>query len=221
MDGLFGMKLFKLIMSLLLLSLSHQLQAVEQLEIQALMPGMVVLTIDGERVTLKTNQVSPQGVKMISANTKSTVLEIDGQQKTYQMGTTISTSFTQREEISEQIIFDKHGMFKSHGSINGQSVALLVDTGATSVAMSEKDARKLGIQYRIDGQETRTSTASGIAKAWRVKLKTVRLGQLVERNVEGVVVEGNYPRIILLGMTFLNRMKVEKEGNKMIITKKK
>ena len=214
------MRFYKPILLLLILMCSQQLQAVEQLEIQALMPGMVVLKIDGERVTLKKNQTSPQGVKMISATTKSTVLEIDGQQKTYKMGTTISTSFTQRSKITEQIMVDKIGMFRTHGSINGHSVQFLVDTGATSVAMSENDARKLGIAYRLDGQETRTSTASGIAKAWRVKLKSVRLGQLLERNVQGVVVEGDYPSIILLGMTFLNRMKVEKEGNKMSITKK-
>lgn len=214
------MKLFKIFLSLSISFVSLQLHAVEQLEVQALMPGMVVLLIDGERVTLKANQTSPQGVKMISADTKSTVLEVDGKQKTYQMGTTVSTSYTPRSKITEQIMIDSMGMFKTHGSINGHSVALLVDTGATSVSMSARDARKLGIQYRLDGQPIKTNTASGVADAWRVKLKSVRLGQLLERNVEGVVVDGDYPKTVLLGMTFLNRMKVEKEGIKMTITKK-
>jgi len=191
-----------------------------QIEMQALMPGMVVLLINGNRETLKTGNES-QGVKLISSNTKTAVLEINGEQKNYQMGTTIGTSFKKRSKISEQLVIDKYGMFRSYGSINGHSVKFLVDTGATSVAMSEKDARKLGIQYQLEGTATHTSTASGIAKAWSIKLKSVSLGSLKERNVEGVVVEGDFPRQILLGMTFLNRMRVEKEGNIMVITSKK
>lgn len=214
------MKRLKCLPGLIMFFIPFQMYALEKLEVQALMPGMVVLMVDGERVTLKTNQTSEQGIKMISADTKSTVLEVDGQRKTYQMGTSVSTRFTQRSSTKEQIIIDRYGMFRSHGSINGHSVELLVDTGATSVSMSARDARKLGIQYRLDGRPTKTNTASGVANAWVVKLKTVRLGQLLERNVEGVVVDGDYPKQVLLGMTFLNRMKVEKEGNKMTITKK-
>jgi len=196
-----------------------QVNAAPQLEVQALMPGMVVLKIDGQRVTLKTNQES-HGVKMISADTRSTVLEIDGEQKNYKMGTSVSTRFSQRSSTTEQIIMDAYGMFRSPGNINGHSVQLLVDTGATSVSMSASDARKLGIQYRLDGKPIKTQTASGVADAWVVQLKTVRLGQLLEHNVEGVVVDGEFPKQVLLGMTFLNRMKVEKEGRKMTITKK-
>ena len=192
----------------------------KQIEIQALMPGMVVLLIDGDRTTLKTGD-EQRGIKLISSTTTSAMLEVDGEQGTYQMGTTVSTNFKQREMITERVVSDNYGMFREHGSINGQSVKFLIDTGASSVAMSAKQARKLGILYRIDGVETRASTASGTAKAWAIKFKSVRLGKLVERNVQGMVVDGDYPRQVLLGMTFLNRMKVEKENNMMIITGKK
>jgi len=191
-----------------------------QIEVQALMPGMVVLMINGSRETLKTGNKT-QGVKLISSTTKAAVLEVNGVQKNYQMGTSIGTSFTQREKVTERVVVDQNGMFSSYGSINGQSVKFLVDTGATSVAMSEKAARKLGIQYQLKGTPTRTSTASGIARAWSVKLKTVSLGKLLERNVQGIVVEGNFPRQVLLGMSFLNKMKVEKEGGTMKITSKR
>ncbi|VAW67882.1 hypothetical protein MNBD_GAMMA08-1904 [hydrothermal vent metagenome] len=215
------MKIRYLIISFLIYLFATPLQAIEQLEVQALMPGMVVLMVDGERTSIRAGQTSEQGIKLISSTTQSTVLEIDGKQKTYQMGTSVSASFTQREKITEQVIIDSYGMFRAHGSINGQSVRFLVDTGASSVAMSAKDARKLGIQYRLDGIPSTAHTASGTANAWRIKLKSVRLGQLHEKNVMGIVIEGDYPQHVLLGMTFLNRMKVEKEGNKMIFTKKK
>jgi len=205
---------------LFLISLPSFVQAVENVEIQALMPSMVVLLIDGDRITLKTGQVK-QGVKLISSSTSLATLEIEGVQKAYKMGSSISTQFTRREEITERVMLDKHGMFQSFGSINGHSVRFLVDTGATSVAMSAKKARKLGIQYQLEGIPTKTSTASGIANAWAVKLKTVRLGQLLLHNVQGIVIDGNHPSQVLLGMSFLNKMKVEKEGKTMKITRKK
>jgi aspartyl protease family protein len=216
------MKIIKILFFLKLSLLSSLVSAGDplQIEVQALMPGMVVLLINGSRETLKTGNEA-QGVKLISSSTKTAVLEVNGKQKNYHMGTTVGTSFKKRSEVSEQIVIDSYGMFRSYGSINGHSVKFLVDTGASSVAMSEKDARKLGIQYQLKGTPTHTSTASGIAKAWSIKLKTVSLGRLKEYNVQGVVVEGNFPRQILLGMTFLNRMRVEKEGKIMKITSKK
>ncbi|MCW8934199.1 MAG: TIGR02281 family clan AA aspartic protease [Gammaproteobacteria bacterium] len=214
------MKLFYIFLTVYLLLFSQQTKAVEKIEVQALMPGMVVLLIDGNRITLKTGGHS-QGVKLISSTTQTAVLEVDGEQKSYQMGTTVSTSFRPREVITERVIIDNYGMFRSFGSINGHSVKFLVDTGASTVAMSAKDARSLGIQYQLEGTPTQASTASGLAKAWSVQLKTVRLGQLLEHNVRGMVVDGDYPRQILLGMTFLNRMKVEKDGNTMSIISEK
>ncbi|MCW9046549.1 MAG: TIGR02281 family clan AA aspartic protease [Gammaproteobacteria bacterium] len=214
------MKLFYTFITVCFLFFSQQVKAVEKIEVQALMPGMVVLLIDGTRTTLKTGGHS-QGVKLISSTTQTAVLEVDGEKKNYQMGTTVSTSFRPREVITERVIIDNYGMFRSFGSINGHSVKFLVDTGASTVAMSAKDARSLGIQYQLEGTPTQASTASGLAKAWSVQLKTVRLGQLLERNVQGMVIDGDYPRHILLGMTFLNRMKVEKDGNTMSIISEK
>jgi len=194
--------------------------AFESLEVQALMPGLVVLKVDNQRVTLKQGSPAIQGIRLVSSDTVSAQIEINGEVKSYSMGTTVSTDFSQRERIHEQIIADNGGMFRAHGSINGQSVRFLVDTGATSVAMSATDARRLGIQYRLHGERIRTHTASGVANAWSITLDSVRLGQLLEKNVKGVVVEGNYPYNVLLGMTFLSRMKVEKEGRKLVISKK-
>jgi len=205
---------------LCLIALPSLINAAENVEIQALMPGMVVLLIDGNRTTLKTGQAL-QGVKLISSSTSLATLEIEGVQKAYKMGSSISTQFAKRDEITERVMLDKHGMFRAYGSINGHSVRFLVDTGASSVAMSAKTARKLGIQYHLYGKPTKTSTASGIADAWSIKLKNVRLGQLLVRNVQGIVIDGNHPRQVLLGMSFLKQMKVEKENSIMKITRKK
>lgn len=213
------MKLRYVISLITLVFITRQVQAIENLEVQALMPGMVVLSIDGQRVTLKTGQ-QKKNVRLVSSDTTKAVLEVNGEQKEYGMGSAIRTSYKQRQVITEQIMRDDQGMFRAHGSINGHSVRYLVDTGASSVAISATEARKLGIPYRLEGQPVRANTASGVSRGWAIMLKTVRLGEMVEHNVRGIVVDGDYPRHVLLGMTFLNRMKVEKEGNRMTITRK-
>jgi len=193
--------------------------AAENIEVQALFPGKAMLSIDGESKVLSAGQTFA-GVKVISADGKMAVLEIDGEQKSYAPGSAITTSYQKLVHVREQIMADTRGMFLTHGSINGRSVHFLVDTGATTVAMSAADAKNLGIRYRLDGEPMQVSTASGLARAWRVTLRSVKLGQLEQKNIEAVVIDGNYPEQILLGMTFLERLKVTKESGKMTLEKK-
>jgi aspartyl protease family protein len=193
--------------------------AVETIEVQALFPGKVMLAVDGESRVLSAGQIFA-GVKMISADGKMAVLEIDGVQKQYTPGNAISMNYQKLEHVREQVMADTRGMFFTHGSINGRSAHFLVDTGATTVAMSSVEAKNLGIQYRLKGEETQVSTASGIARAWRIKLRSVKLGQLEQKNIVAMVVDGGYPEHILLGMTFLERLKVTKEAGKMTIEQK-
>lgn len=195
--------------------------AVESIEVQGLFSGKAVVSIDGQRRILSKDKPSPEGVKMISADSKSAVLEVDGNQKRYFLGNKISMAYKKPESVKEQIIADNYGMFKTHGYINKHPVKFLVDTGATSVAMSASKAKELGIPYRLDGVVTKTSTASGVANAWRINLKTISVGKLKQKNVEALVIDGNHPREILLGMTFLERLKVSKEGVMMILEQKK
>ena len=87
-----------------------------------------------------------------------------------------------------------------------------MDTGATSVALSARQASQLGIDYR-QGRLSTVTTASGRAKAYQVTLKTVAVGSIVVSAVPAVVVEGDYPAIILLGMTYLRHVEMsEKDG---------
>ncbi|MDQ1363717.1 MAG: aspartyl protease family protein [Pseudomonadota bacterium] len=193
--------------------------AAETIEVQALFPGKAMLLIDGESKVLAVGQIY-SGIKLISADSNTTVLEINGEQKNYTAGSAISMSYQKPLQLREQIMADTRGMFFTHGSINGRSARFLVDTGATTVAMSAVDAKKLGIQYRIDGEPAQVSTASGVARAWRIKLRSVKLGQLEQKNVEAVVIDGQFPEEILLGMTFLERLRVTKEAGKMTIEQK-
>ena len=199
---------------------SANVYAVEKLEVQALFSNKAVLMIDGKRHILAVGQTSPQGIKVISANSRGAVLEIDGQQKQYDLGNTVSTTFSKRKTQKETIFVNSGGMFMTFGNINGRSVRFLVDTGASAIAMNTEQARRLGIRYDKVGKPGSVSTASGFVKAYRVRLKSVSVGQITETNVEGFVIEGNHPGPILLGMTFLGRLSVEHSGNAMTLLQK-
>ena len=77
--------------------------------------------------------------------------------------------------------------------------------------------------YNIDlmGSLREPILPRGVAKAWRIQLKSVQVGQLKQNNVEAMVVDGTHPIHVLLGMSFLERLKVEKEGIKMVLQQKK
>jgi len=203
-----------------LLFFSSAANAIEKIEIQGLFANKAVVMIDGNRHILAVGQTSPEGVKLISASSRGAVLEVDGKQKQYPLGNTVSTSFTKRKSTKETLYKNSGGMYLTFGSINGRSVRFLVDTGATAVAMNTSQAKQLGIRYDKIGKPAGISTASGFENGWRVRLKTVTVGNITERNVEALVIDGNHPGPILLGMSFLGRLNVEHEGSAMTLRQK-
>jgi aspartyl protease family protein len=205
---------------ILLANNANASQAVD-VKVQALFTGKAVLMIDGQRRVLAVGQTSPEGVKLLKSDSNGVTLEIDGVSKDYILGSSSSYSFKKKESVEEQLFANERGMFLTTGTINGQVVRFLLDTGATTIAMNTTQAKKLSVRYRIDGELTRVSTASSFVKAYRVKLKSVSVGKIKVKNVEAMVIDGEHPGPILLGMSFLNQLKVEKTGNVMKLQQKK
>lgn len=210
----------RIFLLLLALAASYPVFAVQGIQVQALFSGKAVLLIDGNRRTIAVDETSPEGVKLISADSKQAILEIDGEQASYTLGSSVSLDFVQPESLEERVFSNENGMFLALGTINGQTVRFLVDTGATSVAMNKSQAKKLGIRYRIHGEPATASTASGFVRSYRVRLKSVSLGKIRRSNVEAMVIDGNHPGPILLGMSFLGDLKVEKSGSAMTLRQK-
>src|SRR5258708_24942126 len=120
---------------------------------------------------------------------------------------------------SATLTADARGHFVVDGQINGGAVRFLVDTGATAVSLSSADAARLGIDYR-KGQPGLMGTANGTVAGYRVKLDTVRVGDIVVNNVDAAVMEGNQMPFALLGMSFLNRMEMKREGETMVLIRR-
>ena len=179
-----------------------------------LFKDMVIIRINDVQHKLRPGESSPEGVKLVSADSEEAILEIEGVRQSYTLGSHQSAlSFQNKRTFSEARVWANQGMFMTSGLINGQPVSMLVDTGASSIAMSTAHADRLGINYRYSGKKSAAGTASGVVKTWLVNLKTVKVGDIEIRDVEGAVIEGQGPSTILLGMSFLSHVKMQREGN--------
>jgi len=203
-----------------LLALAPAGAGIDTVMVLGLFKDKAVVSVNGKSRTLSLGQTSPEGVTLISANSDSAVLEIAGQRKTYALGGQIGGKFTGPKHTQAQIYPDAQGMYMTAGSINGFPVTFLVDTGATLIAMNTPQAKRLGIQYRLDGKPVTTSTASGIATGYQVTLQRVRVGEIELRDIDAVVLEGNNPAEVLLGMSFLGRLEMQRSGQVMELKKK-
>ena len=190
-----------------LLSVCLPANAETQVRVVGLFPGAAVLKVDGQRKLVKVGETGPGGVQVVSADSRSAVLRVDGVERSYGLSRDYSAT-TGVAAAPAQVSIAKGigGHYWVAGSISGTNVQFLVDTGATAVAMNEGAAKRLGIDYRVQGQPMVVNTASGTAQAWRVKLDSVKIGGILVLGVEAAVVAGEAPTEVLLGMSFLNRV---------------
>ena len=94
----------------------------------------------------------------------------------------------------------------------------LVDTGANTVSLTANDARAIGLDYKRIGERVGIMTAGGNIEGWSVTLGSVQVGPITVRNVIATVRESNDNAPILLGMTFLSRVSMQHEQNRIRLT---
>ena len=204
---------------MVLLSLAGA-QAATKVTVVGLFKNTAIVVIDGTRRLLRSGDTSPEGVKLISATSSEAVLEIDGEQKHYGLGGQIGGSYARPEQAKVRIWPTPDRMYVVLGSINGFPVKFIVDTGATLVSLSGREAKRLGIDYRVVGTPGRSSTASGVEKIYVVNLDKVKVGDIEIRNVRGAVHDGDFPPATLLGMSFLSRLTMRQDGLVLELEKK-
>ena len=201
----------------MMLTLGAAADEVKQITVEALFSGQAMVKVDGQRRLLKIDKPSPEGLLLISADSRQAVIEVDGKRQTYPLGAHVSTQYAEPEVITAKIWRDQSGSYTTVGSINGLTVNFLVDTGASAVAMDTIDAKRLGIQYKLDGDPIYVSTANGRAPAYEVELDRVQVGDITLHQVRGFVIEGAGSGRVLLGMSFLNRVKMEDQGTVLLL----
>lgn len=202
------------------LLLGMPLQAADQVQVVGLFPGAAVLNVDGQRKLVKVGQTGPGGVQVISADSRGAVLRVNGVERPYSLSREAGGGSSAPVKAQTSIARGADGHYRVVGSVGGHSVAFLVDTGATSIALNETQARILGIDFRVSGQPMVVNLATGTAKAWRIKLPQVKVGPLEVLGVEAFVLEGEGANDALLGMSFLNRVRWHEDQGLMVLESK-
>lgn len=185
------------------------------------MGSRALLIINGGQPKALAAGDTHQGVKVLSVTPEQAVVDIGGKRQTVRLGEgPVSVGGSGGGGGGGQIVLTvgRGGHFFSLGSINGRSVNFLVDTGATLVAMSASEAQRIGLKYE-HGQPGYSSTANGVVRAYRIKLNSVRIGDVELQNVEASVSEGSMP-YVLLGNSFLSRFQMKRENDTMTLVKR-
>ena len=194
--------------------------AASMVQVVGLFPGAAVITVDGQRKLVRVGQSGPGGVEVVSTDASGAVLRVAGAERRYPLSREYSGEYATPSKRQLSVARSGDGHYRVAGTLNGQAIQFLVDTGATSVAINEHQARRLGIDYRLNGRPMVVNTASGTARGWRVHLSSVKVGSIDVLGVEAVVLEGSSPGEALLGMSFLSRVSWREEQGLLMLESK-
>jgi aspartyl protease family protein len=158
---------------------------------------------------------TPEGVKVLALEGDSVSVLMDGRRLQLVLGQQSVRVDSGASHTTVNLTADSHGQFHAPGSVNGVQMRFFVDTGASFVSLGRADALRAGISL-TNAQPASLQTANGVVQAWRVKLDTVQVGDVTLRNVDGIVHGADMP-FVLLGMSFLNRMEMRRDGNTMVL----
>lgn len=102
---------------------------------------------------------------------------------------------------------DRQGHFLAATAVEGRHLTMMVDTGASLVALSHEDAAAVGIRPAPGDYLARMSTANGEVAGALVRIREIRIGEIHVRDVEAVVMPRGLLRTSLLGMSFLRQLR--------------
>lgn len=185
-------------------------------QVVGLFSGKALVMINGQRYLLSTGGKPIAGVRLLKANSSSATLEVNGKARTYQLSRDMNGGIQEPEKAVVTITRNNRGQYITRGRINNQPIDVLVDTGANVLAINSLDARRLGVNYQA-GKPIQVETASDLVNGYQVTLKNVSIGNIRVNHVEATVIEGSYPDIVLLGMSFLKHVKLSEHRGVMQI----
>lgn len=180
------------------------------------MGSKALLVIDGRPRALAAGE-SHAGVKLLSLGDGEARIERAGVVQVLRLGATpvVVGGAARQDGGGREIVLSAGpgGHFLGAGSINGHAVQFMVDTGATTVAISQAEADRIGLDFR-NGRRALTSTANGTVPVHLLTLSAVRLGEVTVANVPAVVVPASMP-YVLLGNSFLGRFQMRRDNDTM------
>ncbi|HEV2038423.1 MAG TPA: TIGR02281 family clan AA aspartic protease [Casimicrobiaceae bacterium] len=193
-----------------------------------LFPNKAVVQIEGGALqTLSVGQKTRDNIILLSVDRDGATFDVQGRRVALALGparrqtSPAAAAQTSPAAAANYAVVptNDRGDLVADGEVNGMPVRFAVDTGATFITLPAREASRLGLDYH-NGQKLVMETANGNVLAYRLKLDTVRVGGVAVHNVDAVVTEGNSLPIALLGMSFLNRTDMKREGTILTLTKR-
>ena len=180
-----------------------------------------ILIVDGSAPKTVAVGETFQGVKLLSLAAEQATVEAGGKRVALRMDQPVSIGGNGGGGGGGTRIVlpvSSGGHFMTQGAINGRSVNFMLDTGATTVALSAADAQRIGLDFS-KGQPVRVNTANGVAQGWRVRLNSVRVGDVEVYDVEAIVSQQPMP-YVLLGNSFISRFSMRRDTDPMVLEKR-
>jgi aspartyl protease family protein len=190
-------------------------------QVVAVTPGLSAdVVIEGDAaITLEVGEATAEGVKLLKVDRAGAVLSVDGITKTLPLAAERSLVAGATGSGTVTLSADARGQFFTSGAVNGRSVRFVVDTGATLTTLSRADARRVGLDYR-GGAPAKSMTVNGVVNGWRVSLDSVSVGDTTVRDVDAIVVDNDTLPVGLLGMSFLGRFDMHRQGSTLVLRRR-
>ena len=202
----------------LLLGLVSGFAAAQDVGLAGVMGSKAMLMINGGEPQAVAIGQTLDGVKVLSVQGDQAIIEIGGKKRPLRVGQHAIGAASADGSGKVILNADGQGHFYTTGTINGTSVRFIVDTGATMISLGATDARRIGHDFNR-GQKGMTQTANGQSVVSKVKLDTVRIGDVTLHNVDALIHQSEMP-MALLGMSFLNRMEMQRDGSTMTLKRR-
>ncbi|MDT8990878.1 TIGR02281 family clan AA aspartic protease [Curvibacter sp. APW13] len=193
----------------------------QSVALTGMLGNKALLVVDGSPPKAVPAGESYRGVKVVSTQGDSVQVEIDGKRQTLRLGdapTSVGGGGAGASGTRIVLSADSGGHFMVQGQINGKATTMVVDTGATGVVIAESEAQRMGLKYNA-GLPMKVSTANGVVPAWYFKIGTLKVGDVVAYDVDGVVTTGSMP-YVLLGNSFLSRFQMTRTNDQMVLEKR-
>ena len=192
----------------------------QDVALAGILGGKALLVVNGSAPRGVAPGESHMGVQVVSVGREDAVVDTAGGRRSLRLGEApvrVGGSGTGQRVVLKA---DARGHFVSSGQINGRIMQYMVDTGASTVAIGRPDAQRMGLKFEEQGQSVRMNTANGVAQGWRMRLDSVRVGDVELRGVDAIVTPQPMP-YVLLGNSFLREFEMSRNGDEMMLLKRR
>jgi aspartyl protease family protein len=192
----------------------------QDVALAGILGGKALLVVNGSAPRGVAPGESHMGVQVVSVGREDAVVDSAGGRRSLRLGEApvrVGGSGTGQRVVLKA---DARGHFVSSGQINGRIMQYMVDTGASTIAIGRPDAERMGLKFEEQGQSVRMNTANGVAQGWRLRLDSVRVGDVELRGVDAIVTPQPMP-YVLLGNSFLREFEMSRNGDEMMLLKRR